>query len=360
MIHSSQPGSQKPTTISTKQKAAASVKPVTEEELLRETEEDLNKLRPKKLTDYIGQDKVVRQLKLILDSANIRDSLPEHVLFYGQPGLGKTTLANLISTQLKSNFKVISAPALQKVGDVVSLLVNLEPRSVLFIDEIHRLKAPLEETLYTAMEDRQVDILMGKGQGANSMRLDLNPFILVGATTQLGKLSKPLKDRFANIFHLEPYSDGDMLSVVDRSSNILKLKMDDQAKLLVCRRSRGVPRIANNILKRFVDLQTVHKIKQINYDQALDFLEELGIFESGLTKPDLTYLNALLSGSVSLKTMSGILLEETETLEYVTEPYLIHLGFLDKSSEGRKLTPKGREFILKLTKQHPQEEIFNA
>jgi holliday junction DNA helicase RuvB len=306
---------------------------------------DMGKLRPTSMSGYIGQEKIVKQLNLILESANIRGIMPEHILFYGQPGLGKTTLAYLISTQLDANLKTIAAPALQKVGDIVSLLVNLEPRTILFIDEIHRLKAPLEETLYAAMEDGHVDLMMGKGQGLSIGKIELNPFMLVGATTQLGKLSKPLKDRFPTVFQLEPYSQNEILALLERNLGILGMAMAPKAKILVAERCRGVPRVANNILKRFVDLTIVHGIHTISYDDALNFLHELGIHKQGLTKSDLTYLRSLERSTLSLKTLGGILMEDTETLEVVTEPYLIHLGYIDKTSEGRRLTPKGRDFI---------------
>jgi holliday junction DNA helicase RuvB len=317
-----------------------------ERELIEEREEN-TKLRPSNFEGYIGQKSVVKQLKLILDSAKIRGVMPEHIMFYGQPGLGKTTLANLVSNELGGNLKTIAAPALQKVGDIVSVLVNLEPNTILFIDEIHRLKAPLEETLYTAMEDGHVDLVMGKGQGISIGKIDLNPFVLIGATTQLGKVSKPLKDRFPTIFQLESYSEQDILQLFERNLSILGIQMDQDAQLLVCRRCRGVPRIANNILKRFVDLQIVHDIKSIGEQEALEFLQEMGVHTLGLLKSDLQYLRSLLVGSLSLKTLSGMLIEDSETLEVVVEPYLIHLGYIDKSSEGRRLTLKGRDFILK-------------
>lgn len=319
-------------------------KPDNGAEVLLETNDSV-KLRPVSLADYIGQTKIVSQLRLILDSAKIRQTLPEHLLFYGQPGLGKTTLANLIAKELGCQLKTVTANSLQKVGDLISLLVNLEPRTVLFVDEIHRLRAPLEETLYSAMDDRQVNILVGKGQGTTTLTIDLEPFVLVGATTQMGKLSKPLRDRFTSIFQLEAYSDSDMLILVERNAAILGLQMTDEAKMLVCRRARGVPRIANNILKRFVDLQTVHKIRQIDQPQAEEFLLRLGIYDKGLTRTDLAYLRALLDTNLSLASLSSVLLEETETLELVTEPFLLHLGFIQKDSTGRKLTAKGRHFI---------------
>jgi holliday junction DNA helicase RuvB len=316
-----------------------------------EIEEDEITLRPRKLDEIVGQESTVRQLKLILDSARIREKLPEHILFYGQPGLGKTTMANLISNEMDANFRVITAPSLQKIGDLVSILVNLEPNTVLFIDEIHRLKLPLEETLYSAMEDGQVDLIMGKGNGISTLRMDLNSFVLIGATTQLGKISKPLKDRFPTVFLLQNYNNTDMFILIERSANILKLKLDDDSKFLIAQRSRGVPRVANNILKRLLDYQTVHKIKEVTAEQTEDFFEELGIFELGLTRSDLKYLDAIKESSLGLKTIASILMEDPETIELVIEPYLIHLGFIEKSNEGRNLTIKGRDKLSKFDKK---------
>jgi holliday junction DNA helicase RuvB len=310
--------------------------------------QDTLQLRPQNMSGYVGQDKIIKQLSLIIQSAKIRETVPEHILFHGQPGLGKTTLAGLISNELGASLKTVAAPALQKTGDIVSLLMNIEPNTVLFIDEIHRLKAPLEEVLYSGMEDGVVDIMMGKGQGVNLGRFELNPFVLIGATTQLGKVSKPLKDRFPTIFHLEPYAEKDILNIIERSLQILGLNLDDEARILVCKRCRGIPRIANNVLKRFLDLQVVHSIEKIDYKTAKDFLEELGVFELGLTNADYNYLRALKHGSLGLKTIAGVLMEDPETLEIVTEPYLIYLGFLDKNSDGRRLTVKGQEFAKKL------------
>jgi holliday junction DNA helicase RuvB len=310
-----------------------------------ETQDDTPVLRPKSLKDLIGQANIVRQLKLILDSAVIRQTMPEHLLFYGQPGLGKTTLASLIANELKANFKVITAPSLQKIGDIVSILVGLEPNTVLFIDEIHRLKAPLEETLYGAMEDGQVDLVMGKGNGIDTLRMDINSFTLVGATTQLGKLSKPLKDRFPSIFQLESYDVAEMFLLVDRSCSILKINIEDNAKLLICKRSRGVPRVANNILKRLLDFQVVNN-RALNLADVEDFFGELGIFDNGLTKADLKYMRALLEGSMGIKTIASVMMEDPETVELVIEPYLLHLGYINKSSEGRSLTNIGKEALL--------------
>jgi holliday junction DNA helicase RuvB len=304
-----------------------------------------NILRPSQLDQYIGQTRMVSQLKLILRSAAMRQTIPEHLLFYGQPGLGKTTIAGLIAGELGLDLKIISAPSLKKVGDAVNILINLDQPSVVFIDEIHRLRTEVEETLYTAMEDKKIDIMIGKGQGVSTVRMDLQPFVLIGATTQFGKISKPLRDRFPTIFKMESYALDEMMTLVERNIAILGIQLDTQARLLVCERSRGVPRIANNILKRFVDIHTVHGMQSIDGNQALAFLTELGILEKGLTQADLTYLKALRTGSISLKTMGGVLAEETDTIEYAIEPYLIHLGFVDKDSSGRKLTLKGRSYI---------------
>jgi len=310
-------------------------------------ENEFLQLKPKNVSEYIGQDKLKKQLKLIIDSAIIRQQLPEHILFYGQPGLGKTTLASLISKELKANFKVISAPSLSKIGDLVSLLMNLEDNTVLFIDEIHRLKAPLEETLYTAMESRQVDLVMGKATTSKSMRVDLPSFTLVGATTLLGKLSKPLKDRFNTIFYLEAYEPREILEIIDKNSQTLKLKLTDSAKTILCRRCRGIPRITNNLLKRLRDYQLVHRYKELDENLVEEILQELGIFSNGLTSTDITYLQALQRGTTGIKTISSILLEEADTIETVTEPYLLHLGLVDKANDGRKLTAKGLDFLKK-------------
>lgn len=329
-------------------KKSKKIKNQPEIEILQDTKIDQEEgLRPNRLQDFIGQSRLKKQLQIILDSARIREKLPEHILFYGQPGLGKTTLASLISSELGVSFKITSAPSIQKQGDLVSLLLNLENKTVLFIDEIHRLKPSLEETLYTAMEDGQVDLLMGKGVGAQSVRLDLPEFTLVGATTMLGKISKPLKDRFPSIFQLEPYNDKEILKLINLNAKKLNINLTEEAKNHLCQRCRGVPRITNNLLKRVLDYQIVHKIPVLDKSDLELFLEDLGIYIHGLTKADIKYLDVLLHNGMGLKSISAMLMEEKETVELVIEPYLMHLGFLNKSSMGRFLTPKGRNFIEK-------------
>jgi holliday junction DNA helicase RuvB len=304
-------------------------------------------LRPSKLDEYIGQGKLINQLNLILKSARLRETIPEHILLYGQPGLGKTTLATIIAEELGTDIRIVSAPALQKVGDLMNILINLDKPTIVFVDEIHRLRTQVEETLYSAMEDGKVDLVMGKGAGVNTIRIDLSPFILIGATTQFGKISKPLRDRFPNIFKLEPYTDEEMQQLITRNARLLEISLTPEAMLELCTRSRGVPRVANNILKRFLDLKTVHHSDNSTIDitTAKRFLSEMGIYEDGFTASDLNYLQALKNGSVSLKTLSGILQEESQTLEEVVEPYLIHKGLVDKDSSGRKLTLKGMAYI---------------
>lgn len=313
-------------------------------------QDDIIELRPNSLEQYIGQSSIKKQLHIIIESAKIREKLPEHMLFYGQPGLGKTTLAYLISNELKTNFKVISAPSLQKIADVISLLVNTEPNTVIFIDEVHRLKAPIEESLYSAMEDFKIDIIVGKGQGATTVRMDLPPFMLVAATTKLGKISKPLKDRFPNVFRLEPYTDSEIIDLIERTCKIIKLKLDSDSVLLACRRSRGIPRVANNLLKRLLDLQMAKKQKILTPLAVKEFFEEMGVFEEGLTITDINYLHALNESTHSLKSISDRLQETTDTIEEVTEPYLTHLGYIIKTSEGRNITHKGLSYLERIDK----------
>lgn len=333
-------------------KAAAKSQSVDPQlDILLETEDTPTKeLRPAQLTDLIGQKSVTRQLKIILDSARIRDQLPEHMLFYGPPGLGKTTLASLIAAELGVNFKAVSAPAIQKGGDIVSLLLNLESNTILFIDEIHRLKAPIEEILYSAMEDKVVDVVLGKGQGAITTRMDIAEFTLVGATTKLGKLSKPLQDRFTTVFQLQLYDNSEIQDIIERNIDILHLNLEYAAIVHLAQFCRGTPRVANNLLRRLRDFEVVHKLAVIDKEITINFLHELGIFPYGLTRQDIHYLEALYrSTNLGVKTLAGVLLEEVETLEEVREPYLIHLGMIDKSMDGRRLTPKGKQYVQEIS-----------
>lgn len=320
-------------------------KAIEEKEKLTIIEESEKALRPKSIEEYIGQTNLKGQLHLILESSKIRSVMPEHMLFYGPAGLGKTTISNLIASTIGANFKAITASSLQKVGDIVALLSNLEENTVLFIDEIHRLKAPLEESLYSAMEDQKIDILIGKGAGSTTLRIDLPNITIIGATTLVGKLSKPLRDRFPSIFQLELYNIDEIKQLINANCKKINLNLDEEAIQLIAGRSRGTPRIANNILKRFLDLQLVHNKSILDKEDIYRFFATIGVYQDGLTKSDLKYLNSLRDTQLSLKTLAGVLMEETETIEQVIEPYLLYLGLVDKDSSGRKLTPKGLEFV---------------
>ncbi len=321
---------------------------IEEKKILNAIEDSEKALRPKGLSEYVGQENLKGQLYLILESCKMRSCMPEHMLFYGPAGLGKTTISNIIATELNVNFKAITASSLQKVGDIIALLSNLEDNTILFIDEIHRLKAPLEESLYSAMEDQKIDILIGKGNGATTLRIDLPNITIIGATTLAGRLSKPLRDRFPSIFQLELYSLQEMKLLIDRNSAKISLKLDEEVVPMVARRSRGTPRIANNILKRFLDLQLVNGKEELKKEDVDSFFHTIGIFEQGLTKSDIKYLRSLSETQLSLKTLSGVLMEETDTIEQVIEPYLLYLGLVDKDSNGRKLTPRGHDLVTKL------------
>jgi holliday junction DNA helicase RuvB len=318
---------------------------IIEKTEINKIEESEKALRPKTILEYVGQSNLKSQLNLILSSCKIRSVMPEHMLFYGPAGLGKTTISSLISTEIGANFKAITASSLQKVGDIVALLSNLDDNTILFIDEIHRLKAPLEESLYSAMEDQKIDILIGKGNGSTTLRIDLPNITIIGATTLVGRLSKPLRDRFPSIFQLELYNLEEMKSLIMANCSKIGLKLDSTAVHMIAQRSRGTPRIANNILKRFLDLQLVLNKDMLLGQDIHEFFATIGIFENGLTKSDIKYLHSLKDTQLSLKTLSGILMEETDTIEQVIEPYLLYLGLVDKDSNGRKLTPKGHDTI---------------
>jgi len=311
-------------------------------------------LRPDRLQDFIGQKTLKKQLSVILQSAKMRTALPEHILFYGPAGLGKTTLAHLISNELGVEFKVLAAPSIQKQGDLVSLLLNIEQPTVVFIDEIHRLKAPIEESLYIAMEDGKVDLILGKGAGAQATRLDLKPFSLVGATTHLGKISKPLKDRFTSIFQLKYYTKTEILKLIEINSVLLNFQISDKAKHFLTNYCKGVPRNVNNLLKRLKDYHLVHNIQELQVSDLQVFLQELKIYPLGLNQSDVLYLKSIVNETKSLKTLAGILAEETETIEQNIEPYLLYLKFINKTNQGRKITLEGLEYL-----QQKLGEILN-
>ena len=299
-------------------------------------------LRPKTLDDYIGQEKVKENLKIYMDAALGRGETLDHVLLYGPPGLGKTTLAGIIANQMNVQIRITSGPAIEKPGDLVALLTNLNEGDVLFIDEIHRLSRSVEEVLYPAMEDNEVDIIIGKGPSARSIRLDIKPFTLVGATTRAGQLTAPLRDRFGVVLRLELYTPQELAEIVKRSAGILGIGIDDDGALEIASRSRGTPRIANRLLKRARDFAQVVGSGIITEQDARLALSRMEIDELGLDNIDRLLLTTMITnyngGPVGLETMAAAIGEEAITIEDVYEPYLMQIGFLGRTPRGRIVT----------------------
>ena len=302
-----------------------------------------NSLRPKQLSDYIGQDKVKENLSVYIQAAKGRGEALDHVLLYGPPGLGKTTLAGIIANEMGVNIRITSGPAIEKQGDLAALLTNLQEGDVLFIDEIHRLNRSVEEVLYPAMEDRALDIIIGKGPSARSIRLDLPNFTLVGATTRAGQLSAPLRDRFGVIFRLELYTPRELEVIVKRSAGILGIDIDDKGAAMIASRSRGTPRIANRLLKRSRDFAEVRYNGVINEAAADDALSRMEVDDLGLDATDRRLLEAMIKnyngGPVGLETIAAAIGEEAVTIEDVYEPYLMQIGFLSRTPRGRCVSP---------------------
>ncbi len=299
-------------------------------------------LRPKTLDDYIGQSKVKENLRVYMDAAKKRGEALDHVLLYGPPGLGKTTLANIIANHMGSQFRVTSGPAIEKQGDLAALLTNLTEGDVLFVDEIHRLSRTVEEVLYPAMEDNAIDIIIGKGPAARSIRLDLQHFTLVGATTRAGQISAPLRDRFGIILRLELYTPSELAMIVSRSAGILGVDIDPDAALMIASRSRGTPRIANRMLRRTRDFAEVRGNGVITVADADSALDSMGVDELGLDDTDRRLLTCMIrsygGGPVGLETVAASIGEEAVTIEDVYEPYLMQIGFLGRTPRGRVAT----------------------
>ena len=302
-----------------------------------------NSLRPKTLKEYIGQDKVKENLKVYIEAAKKRGEPLDHVLLYGPPGLGKTTLSNIISNEMNSNIKITSGPAIEKPGDLAALLTNLSEFDVLFIDEIHRLNKSVEEILYPALEDYTLDIIIGKGPSARSIRLDLPKFTLIGATTKAGSLTTPLRDRFGIVSRLELYTPDQLNEIVKRSATILGVTIDETASFEIAKRSRGTPRIANRILKRVRDYASVLGDGAITLEIAKIALNKLEIDALGLDETDRKMLETIITkykgGPVGLETLAATIGEEVETIEDVYEPYLMQIGFLSRTPRGRIAMP---------------------
>ena len=311
-----------------------------------DTEEDREiekSIRPKAFSDFNGQEKLVDNLRVFVQAARMRDEALDHVILSGPPGLGKTTLANIISNELESNIRITSGPVLEKAGDLAGILTSLEKHDVLFIDEIHRLNANVEEFLYSAMEDYKIDLIIDKGPGARSVQLNLNPFTLIGATTRAGLLSSPLRARFGINMHLEYYDAGVLEKIINRSADLLKVKIEVRAAREIALRSRGTPRIANALLRRVRDFSQVKRMKEINIEITEYALEALNIDKSGLDEMDnrilLTIVEKFNGGPVGVGTIATAVSEDAGTIEEVYEPFLIKEGYLKRTPRGREVTP---------------------
>jgi Holliday junction DNA helicase RuvB len=309
-------------------------------------------LRPRTLDEYIGQREVKANLSILLQAAKGRGEAADHVLVYGPPGLGKTTLATIVARELGVNIRYTSGPAVERAGDLAAILTALDERDVLFIDEIHRLNRAVEEILYPAMEDFALDVMIGKGPSARSLRLSLKPFTVVGATTRAGRISSPLRDRFGATYRLDFYSDSELNEIVHRSAGILGVEIDDAAADAIARRGRGTPRIVNRLLKRVRDYAEVNGNGRVDAATARTAMTAMEIDNEGLDSTDRKLLAAIVqkfaSGPVGVQALAAVLSEEVETIEDVYEPFLLRLGFIDRTPQGRIATEAARQHLAKL------------
>ena len=313
------------------------------------------KLRPQSLDDFLGQEKIKAKIKVFIKAAQKRQEAMEHVLFYGPPGLGKTTLAHVLANEMGVDIHVTSGPAIERSGDLASILTSLEQGDVLFIDEIHRLNKTVEETLYPAMEDFALDLILGKGPSAKTMRLELSPFTIVGATTRIGLISSPMRDRFGAVHRLSLYSAKELETIIARAAKVLDIAIDKPSLNVLSQRSRGTPRIANRMLKRVRDFAQVHGDGTISNEIIKDALEMLEVDSMGLDKTDRSLLLTIIKhhdgGPVGHSTLATSLNEDTGTIEDVIEPYLIQIGFLKRTPRGREVTRKAYKHLGKVNKK---------
>lgn len=306
-------------------------------------------LRPQTLTEFIGQEQLKETLGVFIAAAKKRGEPLDHVLFFGPPGLGKTTLAHIIAVEMGVNIKVTSGPALERVGDLAAILTNLQAHDILFIDEIHRMNRTIEEVMYPAMEDRALDLIVGKGPGARTLRMQLAPFTIIGATTKMNLISSPLRDRFGAQFHLDFYTEHDIATIVDRSAKLLNITIEKPACTMISTRSRRTPRIANRLLKRVRDFAEVESDGTITERLATSALDKLNVDKKGLDTIDRSILHTIITkfagGPVGLNTLAAAIAEDMETLENIYEPFLLQSGFLQRTSRGRIATSLAYEHI---------------
>jgi Holliday junction DNA helicase RuvB len=309
----------------------------------------MKNIRPQSLDEFIGQEKVVESIKIAIQSSKSRNDHLEHILFYGPPGLGKTTLAKIIAEELKVNLKYATGPSIEKVSDLAGILINLSNNDILFIDEIHRLPKPVEEVLYSAMEDFKLPIVAGAKRSAHTITLNLHPFTLIGATTRFGLISPPLRDRFGMVFHLELYSPEEIMKIVLRDAKILGVEITEEGAYEIGKRARGTPRIGIQLLKRVRDFSNVNGLKEITKEVAINAFKSLNIDVYGLNEIDRKYLKILLQnfngGPAGIEAISTAMGEDRGTIEEIVEPYLIKINFIVRTQKGRLITPQAKEYL---------------